>query len=426
MSVPETAPSALTPASYNRYSRWLHWLIAGLIIFMIFLGWRLEDHDSMRLARVTLHKSVGITILLLSLVRIGVRLAYRAPAEPPVPKWQLLAAKALHLGFYVVMIGMPLTGWLMVSTSVRPIPYFGLFDWPHLPVPQTHDAHELFEAIHGLIAKAIIYLMVPLHVLAALKHQFIDKDEVLEHMVPGLKPQPIANWRWIVPLGVAGLATALGFGLYRGVPDKKEAPVTPPPTEGAAAESTAEVSASTSVAASTSASSSSVVAVTSWTVDKSASAIQFATTFEGEAIKGSFSSYASQIVFDPAQLDKSHVKVSIDLTSVSSGDSDRDATLKGGDFFNTAATPKAVFESKSFTKKDATHFVAHGKLTLRGVTKSCELPFSLVIKNGIADMSGSVDIDRTVFGVGAGEFAATDNLPAKVSVSIKLKAKAAS
>ncbi|MBW8880959.1 MAG: cytochrome b, partial [Asticcacaulis sp.] len=190
MSVPENAPahSPLTSAAYNRYSRWLHWLIAGLILFMIFLGWRIEDHDSMRLARVTLHKSIGISILLLSLIRIAVRVAYKAPAEPPMPKWQLLAAKALHLGFYVVMIGMPLTGWLMVSTSPRPIPFFGLFDWPHLPVPQDHETHELFETIHGLIAKLIIYFMIPLHVLAALKHQFVDKDEVVQHMVPGLTP----------------------------------------------------------------------------------------------------------------------------------------------------------------------------------------------------------------------------------------------
>ena len=420
----ESAAAVMTPASYNRYSRWLHWLIAGLILFMIFLGWRLGDHDSLRLARIALHKSVGISILLLSLVRIGVRLAYRAPLDPPMPKWQALAAKALHIGFYVVMIGMPLTGWLMVSTSPRPIPFFGFFDWPHLPVAQDHDTHEFFEAFHGLIAKAIIYLMVPLHVLAALKHQIIDKDEVIQHMVPGLTPRPLLNWRWIVPLGVGLAAVGFGYGVYRGVPDQPVAPAGAPPPEASASVSEASVAVD-SMSSANSAVSSAVTEVTAWTVDKAHSQIQFATSFQGEAVSGGFSGYTAQIVFDPAHLDASHVKVSIDLASVTSGDVDRDATLKGGDFFNTGVTPKAVFEAKSFTKKDATHFVAHGRLTLRGVTKPCELPFSLTIKNGVADMAGSVAVDRTAFGVGTGEYADTSALPAKVAVTITLKAKAA-
>lgn len=422
--------------SYNRYSRWLHWLIAGLILFMIFLGWRLGDHDSLRLSRINLHKSIGITILLLSFVRIGFRLAYKAPPEPPMPAWQALAAQALHLGFYVVMIGMPLTGWLMVSTSVREIPFFGLFAWPHVPFlpttgPQAHDLHEFFEAFHGLIAKLIIYLMVPLHVAAALKHQFVDKDTVIQHMVPGLTPEPILNWRWIVPVGVVALAVGLGFGIYRGVPETG-GHEGPPPAEGAApsaeaptSEMASEVTASAAASSETSSTSSETAAVTTWNVDKSATKIAFSTTFSGEAINGAFGSYAAAIAFDAKQLAASHVKVTIDLTSVTSGDNDRDASLTSSDFFATSAFPKAVFEAKSFTQKDATHFVAHGKLTMHGVTKPCELPFTLTVKGGAATMSGTTTIDRTAFGVGSGDWAKTDAVPAKVTVSITLKATAA-
>ena len=411
--------------SYNRYSRWLHWLIAGLILFMIFLGWRLGDHDSMRLSRTNLHKSVGITILLLSFVRIGFRLAYKAPPEPPMPKWQLWAAQALHLGFYVIMIGMPLTGWLMVSTSVREIPFFGLFSWPHLPVPQTRDAHEFFETFHGLIAKLIIYLMVPLHVIAALKHQFVDKDTVVQHMVPGLTPKPILNWRWIVPLGVVALAVGFGYGIYRGVPEaggEHEHEGSPPAESAAAPASDAPPAA---VASSSSASTSSGAAVTQWNVDKSATKIAFSTTFSGEAINGAFGNYTADIAFDAKQLAASHVKVAIDLTSVASGDSDRDASLKSSDFFATSAFPKAVFEAKSFTQKDAIHFVAHGKLTMHGATKSCDLPFTLTVKGAAATMSGTTTIDRIAFGVGSGDWAKTDAVPAKVTVAITLKANAA-
>ena len=418
--------------SYNRYSRWLHWLIAGLILFMIFLGWRLDPKDPHALNLFFWHKSVGILILLLSLARIGVRLAYKAPPEPPMPKWQAVAAKTLHVLFYVAMIGMPLTGWAMVSTSAREIPFFGL-SWPHMPfVPISADmenpVHEFFEFFHKLGAKLLIYGMIPLHVLAALKHQFVDKDSLFERMVPGLKSKPVVNWRWIVPLGVVLLAVGLAEGIYRGGPQKAgHTPVesSPPAMASAAAETVSSAAADSSSSTSESASSSSsAAAVTEWAVDKTASKIAFSTTFQGEAINGGFSAYTAAIAFDPAQLARSHVKVTIDLASVASGDNDRDGTLKGDSFFNVAATPKAVFEAKSFSKTDAAHFVAHGKLTLHGVTKAQELPFMLTIKNGVADMKGTATLDRTVFGVGSGDYAATDAIPAKVKVDITIKAKA--
>jgi cytochrome b561/polyisoprenoid-binding protein YceI len=410
--------------SYNIGSIILHWLIAGLILFMVLLGWRLDPHGPHIVNLVFWHKSVGISILLLSLVRIGFRLAYKAPPEPPMPAWQAWAAKALHFSFYLVMIGMPLSGWLMVSTSAREIPFFGLIHWPHLPVPQTHDAHEFFEGIHGLIAKLLIYVMIPLHVAAALKHHFVDKDEVVEHMVPGLTPKPILNWRWIIPIGVVVLAVGLAEGIYSGAPAKPaEAAPEAPASEMASTEATS-VAAEASPASASSESASSETAVATWTVDKAASKIAFSTSFEGEAINGGFGSYTAQISFDPDQLPRSHVKVTIDLASVNSGDNDRDATLKSDSFFNIAVTPKAVFEAKSFTKKDATHFTAHGKLTLHGTTKPVELPFTLTIKDGVANMSGTTTLDRTAFGVGSGDYASTDTLPAAVKVDITLKAKA--
>ncbi len=413
--------SDLTPTSYNRYSRYIHWLMAFLILLMVFLGWRFDDKDTFLLNRANLHKSIGISILLLTFLRIGLRLVYKAPPEPPMPKWQLWAAQALHIGFYVVMIAMPLSGWLMVSTSAREIPFFGI-PWPHLPVPQTHDAHETFEAVHGLIAKLLFYGMIPLHVLAALKHQFVDKDTVVEHMIPGLKPRPILNYRWLLPIGVVGLAVALGFGIYRGKPLATGEPA-PPPAEAVASVAPVEAPASEVTSESVSSASEAAV-VTLWTVDKGATTIAFATTFSGEAINGGFSAYTANIAFDPEQLDKSHVKVTIDLASVNSGDGDRDGTLKSDSFFNVAVTPKAIYEASNFTKIDATHFVAKGKLTLHGTTKPLNLPFTLNIKSGVATMSGTVDLDRTVFGVGTGDWAKTDSVPAKVTVKINLKAKA--
>ncbi|MBP2158844.1 MULTISPECIES: cytochrome b/b6 domain-containing protein [Asticcacaulis] len=417
-------------ASYNRYSRWLHWLIAFLILLNVFLGWRLDAESPWFRSIINLHKSIGISILLLTFVRIAVRLAYKAPPEPPMPKWQALAAKTLHLGFYVVMIAMPLSGWLMVSTSARPIPFF-FMEWFHLPVPQgdapnAKAIHETFEAIHNLVAKLLIYGMIPLHVLAALKHQLVDKDNLLEHMVPGLKSRPIANWRWIVPLGVILLAVGIGYGVYNGKP--KTAPA-PQPAAEAVASAEAETGdpvaeASVSVAASASVSeTASAMPVARWTVDKSVTKISFSTVFQGETVTGAFPGYTADIAFDPEQLDKSRVKVTIDLASVTASNNDYADSLKGASFFDTANFAKAVFDARKFEKTGGDKYVAHGRLTLHGVTKAVDLPFTLTIKDGVAQMKGSTNVDRIAHGVGSGEWASTDEIPAKIKVDITLKAK---
>jgi polyisoprenoid-binding protein YceI len=335
------------------------------------------------------------------------------------------------------MLGMPLTGWAMVSTSAREIPFF-MFHWPHLPfVPisatMENPVHEFFEFFHKMGAKILIYGMIPLHVAAALKHQFVDKDEVFQHMVPGLKPQPVVNWRWIVPVGVVVLAVGFGEFIFRspssGADFTPAAPVSAEAPSADASDMSASTIASaltsTSASASSSASSS-VAAITQWTVDKAASKIAWSTTFQGEAISGGFAGYAAQIAFDPDMLDKSHVKVSIDLASVASGDNDRDGTLKSDQFFNVSSFPKAVYEASKFTRTDAAHFVAHGKLSLHGVSKPLDLPFSLTIKAGTADMAATADLDRTAFSVGSGDYAKTDAIPAVVKLAITVKAHSSS
>jgi cytochrome b561/polyisoprenoid-binding protein YceI len=413
----------MKPSTYNLFSRYLHWLIAGLIIFMIILGWRLGDQDSSRLSRINLHKSVGILVLLLTFLRLGLRLVYPAPPEVPMAKWQAIAAKLLHIGFYVVMIAMPLTGWLMVSTSVRPIPFFGLLTVPHLPVPQSRAVHDVFEGVHDMIAKIIIFGMVPLHVAAALKHHFVDKDAVFNHMVSGLTPKPLLNWRWAIPLGTIALATGLGFFLFRAPAAKvadKASLTAPAPASQSAVPATPEPLATVS----TSASKPAPVQITKWKVDKATGRIGFSTSFEGEAISGGFGQFEADIDFQPDQLAGSHVRVTIDLASVHSGDDDRDATLRNPSFFDTASATTAIFEARRFTKTTEGHFIAHGNLTLHGIKRPIDLPFSLKIDGKIATMSGQTALDRTAFGVGSGDYESTSSIPAKVAIDIHITAKA--
>lgn len=182
---------------YGRVSIALHWLIAGLILaqiaFGVFIADVMPETTASRGAIVDLHKSVGLTILMLSLVRLGVRVTHPAPPLPAhVPGWQRILARATQAAFYVLMIGMPLTGWLMTSGGSRPIVFFGLFEFPKIPgvadLPRElrgsiHEAHET-------LARITLGLLV-LHLAGALKHHFLDRDAVLWRMLPIVsRPRP--------------------------------------------------------------------------------------------------------------------------------------------------------------------------------------------------------------------------------------------
>lgn len=169
---------------YNRTAIALHWVTAVLILFNLWLG---LAHDSLPSDWKVMpaHKAVGITVLALTLVRIGWRLAHSAPPAPTdVPAWQGMAAKASHFLLYAFLLFMPLTGWAMVSGSKRrPLEWFGLFDIPYLPVSDAvagfgHEAHELLG--WGMIGLLVV------HVAAALRHHFLLRDNVLARMTPGV------------------------------------------------------------------------------------------------------------------------------------------------------------------------------------------------------------------------------------------------
>jgi cytochrome b561 len=172
--------------SYNRTAIWLHWIIAALIVFLLFPG-----EEYMRVARgaslsgwqPTAHTSLGILVLLLSLTRLGWRVANPPPPLPArMSQIERMASHASHWAFYALMIGLPLTGWLALAPygaarlDADAVSFFKLFSLSILPNlgDWTREAHE----ISGTVAQ----LLLALHVLAALKHQFWDKDRIFARM----------------------------------------------------------------------------------------------------------------------------------------------------------------------------------------------------------------------------------------------------
>jgi len=117
------------------------------------------------------------------------------------------------------------------------------------------------------------------------------------------------------------------------------------------------------------------------------------------------------------------VTVTIDMASAKTGDPQRDGSLPSPDWFDTAGHPSAVFTATRFTQSGENRYVAHGTLNLRGVSKPLDLPFELHIDGGKASVSGRASLDRVAFGVGQGEWAATDDIPAKVQVRVQLRAQ---
>ena len=191
-------PLANTRARYGNVAMTLHWLIAGAVILNICLGLYmvqiLSDQDPARFAVVQIHKSVGLSVLVLSLVRLGWRLVNPVPPLPSsMSPWLKTAAHGTHFLLYFLIIAIPLTGWALVSASPLGLPtsYFGTFNWPHiafladLPRAQKRPLQHEFAFLHIYLAFSAIFL-IPIHVAGALYHQWRGED-VLRRMLPGTR-----------------------------------------------------------------------------------------------------------------------------------------------------------------------------------------------------------------------------------------------
>jgi len=187
-----------TQLRYGNVAMTLHWIIAALLIINLGLGLSMASlpRTAPNLGLIVmLHKSTGLTILVLSVLRLVWRLMN---PWPPLPQNLSPALRALarttHVLFYVMIIGIPLTGWAMVSASPRqsPIMWYGLFEWPkiafltNLAADQKRPVTGMLAETHELLAFLTIALIV-LHVAGALYHHFIHRDQVLKRMVPGTK-----------------------------------------------------------------------------------------------------------------------------------------------------------------------------------------------------------------------------------------------
>jgi cytochrome b561 len=180
-------PARNSALRYGIVAQTLHWAIVVLLIVQVTLG-MIADELPLGLEKLALlarHKSFGITILGLAVIRLAWRWIDRPPPPPPMPRWQQLAANLNHWALYALLFAMPLSGWMMSSASNYPVSWFGLAQLPDLVLPDR-SLKEQLEEVHELLATILISLAL-LHVAAALKHQFFDRDGLLFRMLPWRK-----------------------------------------------------------------------------------------------------------------------------------------------------------------------------------------------------------------------------------------------
>lgn len=171
----------------------LHWLMALLILANLWLGWRYGTATGMaKFDLMQWHKSIGITVLALSLVRLGWRAVRRPPAYPrSMARWQKAASTAAHSGFYALMIGLPLTGWAIVSASPTNIPtlLYKSVAWPHIafihdrPMASRVQIDAWAVDAHHLLVWGLCGLLA-LHLAAIAKHGLLDGDRIWARMLP--------------------------------------------------------------------------------------------------------------------------------------------------------------------------------------------------------------------------------------------------
>jgi cytochrome b561 len=181
--LPATYVTASGLPRYNPVSQALHWLTAAFVLAVLPLAWvaiSLPNGEA-KGSMFVLHKSVGLTIFAIVVIRIVWRMIYPAPADPAAPKALEVISRINHWLLYAIFLIMPISGWLLSALSGRSTPYFWLFTIPGLE--KNEALSKTFATIH-VLGQYAVYLLVALHILGTAWHLVIRRDGLLERMLP--------------------------------------------------------------------------------------------------------------------------------------------------------------------------------------------------------------------------------------------------
>jgi len=171
------------PARYTRFAVAMHWIVAAVVLLQYPLGWWMQQIPKQppgpRAEMFNLHKSIGLAILALMIVRLGWRLAHRPPELPPMARWQSALARFTHFALYAALIALPLAGYLGSAFSGYPVRFFGIILPPW--AARNNGLKELMSQVH-LVAAWVLLGAFALHIAGVVKHAAFDRDGLIRRM----------------------------------------------------------------------------------------------------------------------------------------------------------------------------------------------------------------------------------------------------
>jgi len=373
-------PAPTDPGRYTRTAVLLHWLLAVLLIGEFAFGvWMHElPFSPARVKYFNWHKSVGVVILLLTLLRLVWRFTHRPPplsaaTQAAMPAWQKAAHHGVLAAMYLLALGIPLAGWAYSSASGFPIVLFGTVPWPDLMAADKEIA-PLFKAAHKLLAIGLA-LAVLAHIGAALKHHFIDRDGLMNRM---------RFSAWLLPALLAG-------GLIGSVTTPQSVQAQP-------------------VAA----------AASPWKLDAARSELAFTGKQMGVPMDGQFKRFEARLDAEAAKAaEPRQIALTIELSSASLGSKELEVELAKIDWFGVAKFPQARFVSQSVRKVAADRWEAQGTMEIKGRSRPMTVPFTLQGSPAGLTASGTVPLRRLDFGIGDGEWADPSIVANEVAVKFR-------
>ncbi|MDH4108434.1 MAG: cytochrome b/b6 domain-containing protein [Gammaproteobacteria bacterium] len=353
-----------TETRYSTIAQVLHWLIAGGIVLQFVLANLVESAEDrgarfQELILMANHKSVGITVLALALLRLAWRLYCPPPAPLPMPGWQRTAAAISHWSFYALIIVIPLSGWLTSSAAAVSVSWFNLVQLPDFVSP-SEDLEDLFEEAHEVLAQ-LLFVLAIVHIAAALKHALYDRDGALRRI----------SSRLAIGLFVAVLLLGV-FLLAR-------------PGMAAANDSDASMP-------------------EAWRIDASASHIRFTAVQAGATFDGVWQEWQAELRFDATNIDASSFDVTVRVASVETLDDERNELLMEPEWFDQQSFPEVYYRARSFQSRPDGSFRADGELTVKGQSTPVALDFTLAVDGNQYVLDGNTRLDRLALRVGTGEW----------------------
>lgn len=385
---------------YGLITKTIHWVTALLILMLLCMGFKMTSlpFGEDKLWVYMLHKSLGLTVLLLAFVRVAWHVISKRPSDLPThATWEKKLAHVVHFLIYVALFAMPLSGWIMSSAGDFTVQFFGI-NMPDI-APKNEKLFDATLWFHQTMALVII-AVVALHAAGALKHHFIDRDITLKRMTHD--KVGFVGAGIIVLIAAIFMVPTLIMAAQQLMDQKPQA------QEEAASEQTQGAA--------------ETLQQNGWSIDHEKSRITFTATQYGQDFEGHFEGFDGQIIFDPATPDQNKAKIEIKIASIKTGSEDRDTQARSAEWFGIDQYPVAIYETQSITKTDETHFFAKGMLNLHGVTIPVEFPFTLAINGNRAVMAAELILKRLDFGIGQGEWQKTDAVGNDVKVSIAVEA----